>query len=284
MPISWKEKVKLLVKEGGIRPSKAKGQSFLVDEHVTEQMVAIAGVNKNTSVLEIGPGLGIMTERLVKEAKKVLAVELDNKLYQLLEQVFYNQQNLTLRHEDILDVPLAEIVKCLGREYIIVANIPYAISSPLFKKFLTQEPKPKTMTVLVQKEVAERITAGVGGTSLLSLAVQTYGKPEMMELVPKEAFYPVPKVTSAILHVDLSKPGLKFKNKEEEKRFWQVARIGFSARRKQLHNNLVAGLMMTQERVKEVLEAVGIEEKARPQELTLEQQQSQSSNLETEKN
>ena len=272
--------IKYLLGQYGIRPSKAKGQNFLINKNVIEKIIKAADLNKNDCVVEIGPGFGILTEELIKASKKVLTIELDKRLIFFLQKKFKNEKNLKIIENDILKIKNEEIAKllnCQNEGYKVVANLPYAITKPVLKKFLTYEPKPKEMVVLVQKEVAQKIAAKAGQMSLLSLSVQIYGQPEIMGYVSKANFYPQPKVDSAILKIKLhpqffAPEIIKVMSKSikfDEKKFWQLIKFGYSSPRKQLQNNLAAGLKIKKETVKNTLKMAGLNEKIRPGELGL---------------
>ncbi|MCX6746114.1 MAG: 16S rRNA (adenine(1518)-N(6)/adenine(1519)-N(6))-dimethyltransferase RsmA, partial [Candidatus Parcubacteria bacterium] len=228
--------IKNLLNQYGIRPSKGKGQNFLINENILAKIIQAAELNKNDCVLEIGPGFGILTEELIKNSKKVLSIELDKRLIFFLRQKFKGVQNLEILEGDILRIKNEQIVKlldCQSVGYKVVANLPYAITKPIIKKFLTYEPKPKELVVLVQKEVAQKIAAKPGQMGLLSLSVQLYAQPEIIDYVSKENFYPQPAVESAILRIKLwpqffapeIKKVLGGNIEFEEKKFWQMVKF-----------------------------------------------------------
>ncbi|OGY42134.1 MAG: ribosomal RNA small subunit methyltransferase A [Candidatus Buchananbacteria bacterium RBG_13_39_9] len=252
--------IKKLCNDFGIRPSKGKGQNFLLNEQIIEEIIKAADLSTADYVLEIGPGFGILTEQLIKKCQKVLAIELDKGLVFFLKKKFSASGGKTEKNPEIL---LADILAIKNQDlsdklksvnYKIVANLPYAITKPIFKKFLSYSPKPLEMTLLVQKEVAQKIIAQPGEMSILALSVQFYGQPEIVGYVGKENFYPLPKVDSAILKIKI-RPGLpeelkrvlsqKDLEKFEENKFWQLVKMGFSSPRKQLQNNLAAGLKIS---------------------------------------
>jgi 16S rRNA (adenine1518-N6/adenine1519-N6)-dimethyltransferase len=271
--------IKFLLRQYGIEPSKAKGQNFLINQNILKKITSAADLHKDDKVLEIGPGFGILTEELIKECKKVLSVELDKGLVFFIKKKFKEAKNLEILVGDILQIKNADLVKKLesSKAYKVVANLPYAITKPILRKFLSYQPKPAMMVVLVQKEVAEKICAKPGKMSLLSLTVQFYGQPEIIGYVGKQNFYPQPKVESAILRIKVY--AQKFlpqlaKNPEliagfEEKNFWQLVKFGYSSPRKQLHNNLAAGLRISNLEVKKALEIANLNEKIRAQDLSL---------------
>ena len=266
------KEIKKLIKDYKLKPAKAKGQNFLINHEVLKKIAKTANLTKNDYILEIGPGFGILTEALLKSSKKVLAVELDKRLAYFLKQKFKGQKNLEILEADILKIKNFDLAKKLGNQkYKIVANLPYAISKPVLKKFLTYEPKPELMVVLLQKEVAEKIVAQSGKMSLLSLSVQFYGQAKIIDYVAKQNFYPQPQVESAILKIKINQtlPAEISRIKNfEEKKFWQIVKIGFSSPRKQLQNNLSAGLKLDKHIVKDKLKLAKLEENIRPEDLT----------------
>jgi len=196
------DEIKNLTRQYGIKPSKSKGQNFLIDENILTKIVGAAELKKTDYVLEIGPGLGVLTKELTQIAKKVLSVELDKSLVFFLKKNFKENKNLEILESDILKIKNIDITKTLGsKDYKLVANLPYNITKPIFRKFLSYEPKPSQIIVLVQKEVGQKIVAKDKKESVLSLSVKFYGQPEIIDYVPKESFYPQPKVDSAILKI-----------------------------------------------------------------------------------
>jgi 16S rRNA (adenine1518-N6/adenine1519-N6)-dimethyltransferase len=262
-----------LLKVNKIKPGYVAGQNFLICNDVLQSIVAAADIKPSDCILEVGPGLGVMTGELVKQAKKVLAIEYDNQLIPLITKLVDVNDNLELINEDILRVKNDEIVARLGKKYRVVANIPYQITSKIIKKFLTFEPKPDSLVLLVQKEVAERIVAKPGQLSKLAISVQFYSQPEIIRIVPHECFWPEPKVNSAIIKFTLHNKYLKkIKDvKLEEKKFWSVVRGGFVGKRKTLANNLSSSLHMTRDDAIAILESIGIDKNSRAQELSIDQ-------------
>ena len=236
--------LKSLLSRFHIRPSKKLGQNFLLSEQALDQIVEAAELSPEDTVLEIGPGLGVLTRRLCEKAGLVLAVEKDRKLVTALRKLFKSQKNVKVIHGDALFIhPTSYELPAspAGRpatSYKVVANIPYYLTGKILQNFLTSEQKPSLMVLLLQKEVAERITASPGQMSILAVSVQFYAEPEIIGRVGRENFYPEPEVDSAIVRLKvLEKPRLAV----DEKRFFQLVKIGFAGKRKQLHNNLQAG-------------------------------------------
>lgn len=269
--------VRDLLKFYGIRPSKSKGQNFLVDEEVYDSIVRAARLQAGDTVLEIGPGLGTLTERLTAQVKHVVAVELDHLLVRVLHDRLVLIKNVTIVEGDILAKPVSAFN--VTAPYRVVANIPYNITGAILKKFLTHDVQPTSMTLLMQKEVGERVTAKPGAMSLLALSVQLYGEPSIARIVPRTSFLPAPQVDSVILNIARIHP---FPWTDvPEKFFWRVARIGFSAKRKQLHNNIAGGFQLSMSEAKKILESVGVQPIARAEALTLEQWHSLARELQT---
>ncbi len=258
--------IKTICKAYNIYPTKAKGQNFLIDKNVLNKIIKAADLKKDDVVLEIGPGLGILTFELAKKVKKVYAVELDKKLIEVLETLFLSYKNIKVIEGDILKLNFKDL-DLKDNKYKIVANLPYNITSVVLRKFLENKPRAKEIVVMVQKEVAQRIVAKPGQMSLLSVSVQFYSQPEIVDFVSRNCFWPVPGVDSAILRIK----EIRKNNKVDEKKFFQVVRVGFSSRRKQLQNNLAAGFRLPNEAVKQTLKELKIKENARAQELNIEQ-------------
>ena len=183
-----------------LRARKGLGQNFLVDGSILKKIAAAAELTPSDTVIEVGPGLGVLTETLVEQAGKVIAIELDNHLAEILKTHFSGSNKVTVINEDVLKINPADI---LGKqtEYKVVANLPYYITSAVIRHFLEASVKPKMMVLMVQKEVAKQITAQPGEMSLLSVSVQLYGKPTMVSKVSARCFYPAPNVDSAILKI-----------------------------------------------------------------------------------
>jgi len=259
-----------LLRHAGLRARKGLGQHFLVDESVLGLIIETAELASSDIVIEIGPGLGILTRELAGKAGRVIAVELDGRLAAVLKESLAAFDNVTIINGDILKIDPAVLLReAGGPEYKVVANLPYYITSPVLRHFLEAPARPRTMVVMVQKEVAEVIAARPGRMSLLSVGVQLYGKPEIIGHVSAESFYPVPEVDSAILKISVStEPGVAV---SDEAGFFSVVRAGFSASRKQLGNSLVRGLGLPRAEVLRMLEDSGIEPRRRAETLSLEE-------------
>jgi 16S rRNA (adenine1518-N6/adenine1519-N6)-dimethyltransferase len=221
-----------------IRPNKAFGQNFLVDRDVLLHIVEAAEIDADDQVLELGAGTGVLTRELAKRAMRVVAVELEREMLTLLAKTTHNYTNVEIMERNLLYIDPKEI---FGSEpYKLVANLPYYIASPTFRHFLESANPPRLLVVMVQYEVAQRIVAAPGDLSLLGVSIQFYGEPKIVAHVPARAFYPAPKVDSAILRIDL-KDEVPLTPKERDS-FFRMVQAGFSERRKQLHNSLAHGL------------------------------------------
>jgi len=254
---------KNLLKEYGLKPSKGLGQHFLIGQGVLKKIIQTAGLKTTDVVLEIGPGLGILTRELAKMVKKVIAVEKDQRLCRILERELKNFKNLKIIQDDILksniQYPISNI------QYKIVANLPYYITSPVIRKFLEMQNQPKLMVLMVQKEVAQRICSKPPRMSLLAVAVQFYAKPEIVSYVSKNCFWPEPKVDSAIIKIT---PINANKNANPRK-FFKIVRAGFSHPRKQLINNFSQGLKIEKKEIKKWLQKNKINPKQRAETLNI---------------
>jgi len=257
-----------------LHPDKRLGQNFLVDESVLSRVVAAAEISPQEDVLEIGAGLGSLTRHLCSLARHVVAVELDARLLPPIKEVLSKCANLRLVQGDILALdPAALMVEAqTASGYLVVANIPYYITSALLRHLLEARRPPRRMVLTVQVEVAERICARPGDMSLLSLSVQVYGKPEVVMRIPAGAFYPVPKVDSAVVRVDINPspllPSAQIRN------FFRLAKAGFSQKRKTLRNALAGGMHWSPDQAARVLNLAGIEPMRRAETLGLEEWES----------
>ncbi len=256
-----------------MQPKKSLGQNFLRDEGVVEKIISDISAREGEVIVEVGPGEGVLTERLAERGARVVAIELDDRLIPVLEERFRHYPNVSIVHQDVLQVNMKEVFKSCelqGSSYRIVGNLPYYITSAIVRKFLESECAPSEMFFMVQKEVGERICAGVGKMSVLSVAVQYYADPEMLFVVPKESFDPIPKVESAFIRIVTNNKGQFTGDGEETRKFFRMVKIGFSARRKTLENNLANGLHLEKILVSELLEDAGVSTKARAQDLSIE--------------
>lgn len=258
--------IKNLLRQLNIKPKKFLGQNFLVDERVLEKIIAAADLSKNDVVLEIGPGLGILTERLTQKAKLIMAVEKDKNLADFLREKFKDKENLKIVQGDILKFKPQDFeLQPFG--YKVAANIPYYLTSRLMRILLESKQKPSKIVLLVQKEVALRICAKKEEHSLLSLSVQYYGQPEIQGYVSKNAFYPKPKVDSAILKIEVFKKPPHYV--KDERTFFKIMHAAFQTKRKQLKNSLARNLKIPKAEMEKYLSLSQINERSRPQDLGL---------------
>jgi len=252
-----------------LRPSKSLGQNFLVDKAALERIVAAAELTPGDVVLEVGAGLGTLTKRLALSAGHVVAVEIDERLMPVLEDVLGDCSNVTLIRDDILKLDIEALIKAPSARYVVVANLPYYITSAVLRHLLEAKLRPRRMVVTVQREVAQRIVAKPGDMSLLAVSVQFYGRPRLLFRIKPGSFYPPPDVESAVLQIDLH---TTFPVEvEDAAAFFRVVRAGFAQRRKQLRNTLAAGLGLKPDEVAARLTKVGVDPRWRAQVLTLEQ-------------
>lgn len=260
-----------------MRTKKSLGQYFLKSEKALKEIVAAGELKPGETVLEIGPGTGILTKKLLETGVKIFAVEKDDELYKQLEknyEIEINTGKFMPIHGDILDFEPEKYGFKQG-SYKIIANIPYNITGAILKKFLSTKNRPKKMVLLVQKEVAERIIARSGKESILSIAVKVYGKPRYIETVKAGSFVPIPKVNSAIIAIE--NISAEFFRNISEKEFFALVQMGFRSKRKKLSSNL--SHVFAKDKVVEVFSKFGIEENARAEDLNLESWKTLAENL-----
>ncbi len=268
--------VRRLLKQWNLRPSKGLGQNFLANQATIEKIVAAAKLTPDDVVLEVGAGLGTLTERLARHAGHVVAVELDQRLLPVLQSVLADFDNITLIQGDVLALDPAALISAASIhhpasniQYKVVANLPYYITSAVLRHLLEANLKPQRMAITVQREVAERIVAKPGQMSLLAVSVQFYGRPRLLFRIKPGSFYPSPEVESAVVGIDLhATPPVPV---EDTAAFFHVARAGFAQRRKQLRNSLAAGLRQSPDEVAAKLREVGVDPRRRAQTLSLEE-------------
>ncbi len=261
-----------------IVPSRSKGQNFLVDEDAYDEMIAAADLPADAVVLEVGPGLGFLTERLAARTQKVIAVELDTAIVPALNMRLKERgmDSVSVFNEDVMNFTgrWADEARAAGEHLAVVTNLPYNISSIFLRKFIGGNEggiAPGRLTIMLQKEVAERIVAQPGSMSILAVSVQFYADAEIRAVIPASSFWPMPVIASAVITFtrqtrmmeELSRAGIS------EKDFFRLVKIGFSARRKMLKANLAGGLRIPLATASSVLERAGIDLSARPQELSV---------------
>ncbi len=266
-----------MFKKCHLQPSKRLGQHFLISQKALQKIIQTAEISKKDIVLEIGPGLGILTQELAQRAKKVIAVEKDKRMVTRLQETLKDHQNVEIIHNDILkilrDSPSDTVLESRTvseglslKKYKVVANIPYYLTSPLIRLFLESARPPQEMILLIQKEVAQRICAKPPKMSLLAVAVQFYSQPKIISYVSKKSFWPRPKVDSAIIKISQIK---KPKNINPEK-FFRIVKAGFASPRKQLINNLFQKLNLDRGKIKKALTQCRLDIQVRAENLSVE--------------
>lgn len=281
-----------------IKPARSKGQNFLINEKIYDEIVKAAEISADDVVLEVGPGLGFLTAKLAEKARQVIAVELDDKIASYLEMAIAAQdvENIFIVNEDVLRFNLGAFFERNDFEkqqkYKIVANLPYNISSIFLRTFLSSQLKPEAITLMLQKEVANRIVAQAPDNNLLALSVAFYAEAKIIREVKAGNFWPEPKVDSAVIKISLNKDDhwrdfliankiIKSSKKKDdlfleqeilglERKFFRMLKVSFSAKRKMLKNNLAAGLEIKALELEENLLSIGIDLKTRAENLSLE--------------
>lgn len=248
---------KNLLKKHGVKPSKRLGQNFLIDKNVLKKIIRTANLSPEDVVLEVGPGLGILTQELAKGAKQVIAVEKDKRMCEILAEVLNagNVRNVRIVNQDILKF---DPYTLCPKSYTLIANLPYYLTTPAIRKFLETKNPPQEIILVIQKEVAQRITAKPGKMSILTVSVQFYAEPKIISYVSKESFWPQPKVDSAIIKI-VPKRWQKDINTEL---FFKIVKAGFSSKRKMLKNNLKLD--------ESILKKLGLNPKVRAENLSIQ--------------
>jgi 16S rRNA (adenine1518-N6/adenine1519-N6)-dimethyltransferase len=259
--------LKTILQRYKLNANKTYGQHFLMDETILEDMIDEAGIKAGECVLEIGPGIGNLTERLLERKAKVLSVEKDPQFLNVLKELKKEHPDFSYELTDALKFNFSERLK--DKPYKVVANIPYYITGKIVQLFMHAAHKPESLTLLMQKEVAYNIAAKPGSMNLIAISVQLFADARVVSVVPAHKFYPAPKVDSAVIHITLHKKP-KYKLKDEAKLF-RILHACFSGKRKQLHNTLTNNLQLDKELVAQTLEQLKIDPMIRPQQLTLEQ-------------
>lgn len=264
MAFSLKGNVKNILKKYQIRPSKRLGQNFLIDKGVIKKIIKAADLSSEDIVLEIGPGLGVLTQELAKKAKRVIAIEKDPRMVEILKERLKDFSNIEIIQGDILKIFNSQFSIF---NYKIVGNLPFYLTSPAIRLFLESvEVKPQQMVLVVQKEVGQRICTRPPKMSILAVSVQIYAKPEIISYLSKKSFWPQPKVDSAIIKLKVKKEKLKI----DRELFFRIVKTGFSQPRKQLINNLSKGLVRERVKVKNWLLKNNIQPTQRAETLEVE--------------
>ena len=252
--------------------SKGFGQNFIVNPGVPPKIVDAAGIDRSCGVIEIGPGIGVLTKEMARRAGKVVAVEVDKRLPPVLEETLAGFDNVKVVLQDVLKTDLKALAaqEFPGMKVVVCANLPYYITSPIIMKLLEDKLPIDNITVMVQKEAAERLAAlpGTRESGAVSCAVRYFAQPRMMFSVQAGSFYPAPKVTSAVVRMDLRPtPAVSV---PDEKAYFALVRAAFGQRRKTAANSIAAGLGIPRPQVTVALEAAGLDPRVRPEQLTLE--------------
>lgn len=273
MNLTNPETIKKIMDGLGRGFNKSLGQNFLVDQSVLDAAVSAAGIDETYGVIEVGPGIGTLTVELSKHAGKVVAIELDRGIADYLQKAFVAYDNVEIIQGDALKIDLKKIIDeyMKGMPVVVIANLPYYITTPLIMKFLEEGLPLESITVMIQKEVADRIVAEAGTKEYgaISVAVQYYSTPEIIRTVPPESFMPPPKVTSAVIKMDVKnhqKPEVA-----DEKKFFRTVKAAFGQRRKTLVNALSSGFSLPKDEITKVVTDVTGSEKIRGEQLTLGQ-------------
>jgi len=259
--------VSATLKKYGIRPDKNLGQNFLTDPIILDKICSIAGVTEQDLVLEIGAGLGHLTAQLARSARQVIAIELDDRLIPPLKEAVSAFDNVQIIQGDILQLDPGEILQ--ENDYLVVANIPYYITSRIIRNLLETEHKPKQITLTIQYEVAQRVCARTGRLSLLALSVLMYGDPSLEMRVPAGSFYPAPKVDSAVIKINLYPEPLLAGSLRNH--FFTVIKAGFLHKRKTLRNSLSKGLGWSPGNAADLLSSASVDPQRRAETLSLEE-------------
>ncbi len=270
------DETKFIMKKYGIYANKSLGQNFLIDDSVVEKIVESANISSEDLVIEIGPGLGTLTNELLKKAKKVIAIELDDRMIRILKDRFALYDNLEIINQDVLKVELNSIIRDEKKHNgvksaKVVANLPYYITTPIIMKLLEEKGDFESITVMIQKEVADRLCEIPGGklSGAITYSVFYYAEAEKVLMVPYTSFIPAPEVDSEVINLRIRKePPVKVKN---EKNLFKIIKYAFMQRRKTLINALSkCDLFSGKEQIRKILAELNINEKARGEELSLQ--------------
>lgn len=273
LKLSSPRTIKYIMEKYGFKFSKSLGQNFLIDEQVIEDIMEGAEVGPEDCILEVGPGIGVMTQALAERAEKVVSVELDSSLLPVLDETLAAHDNVVIVNDDILKVDVRELIdrEFQGRRPKVVANLPYYVTTPIIMMFLEEGLPVTDIVVMVQKEVADRIVSGPGNKiyGALSVAVQFYADPCVIVKAPKGLFMPQPKVDSVVVRMRiLDQPKVDVKDRQL---FFRVVKAAFGMRRKTLLNALSAGLNISKDLVKDVMDSCAIDPKRRGETLSIEE-------------
>ena len=264
--------IKNILARHGFTFSKAMGQNFLINPSVCPKMAEQCGIIENTGVIEIGPGIGVLTCELAKRAKKVVAIELDERLLPILDETLAEFDNVKVINEDVMKLDLKKLIdeEFADMNVVVCANLPYYVTSPILMKLLEERLRISAITVMVQKEVAQRICVGAGNrnTGSISLAVNYYAEPEVFFYVKSGSFMPAPKVDSAVVKLNIRETPVC--EVDDEKLFFKVIKAAFSQRRKTILNALSNNFGFSKDEILKVLNAAGVSPSSRAENLTIE--------------
>ena len=273
MKLTSPQVIKKIMGNSGLKFNKSLGQNFLIDDEVLARTIRASGVNKDYGVIEIGPGIGTLTAELAENAGKVVAIELDRQIAEYLKTAFVAYSNVEIIQGDALKLNLNDIINehLAGMPVVVVANLPYYITTPLIMKFLEEALPLESITVMIQKEVAERIVAKANTKDYgaLSVAVQFYATPEIITIVPPESFMPAPKVTSAVIKIDIKNHTMPQVSNQDK--FFKVVKAAFGQRRKTLVNALSSAFEMPKDELRELIVLVCGNENTRGETLNISQ-------------
>ncbi len=263
--------IKDILHRHGFTFSKALGQNFLINPSVCPRMAELSGAGEGVGVIEIGPGIGVLTNELCQLADKVVAVELDKRLIPVLGETLAEYDNVKVINADVLELDLNKLIEeeFSGMDVVICANLPYYITSPVIMKLLEDKLPITAITVMVQKEAAQRICAPVGSreSGAVTVSVNYYAEPSLQFHVSAGSFMPAPKVDSAVIRLDVRKEPPVI---TDEEKFFKVVKAAFSQRRKVISNSLSSGLKMSKDEINEVLAAANVPSNARAEKLSLD--------------
>lgn len=258
---------KTLLEEYDIVPRKSLGQNFLHDPNMLDKIVSIAELTPNDLVLEVGPGTGLLTERIAKAAKQLISIEVDERLQPLLEEIVAQHPNLTIRYQDILTLDVATLYQ--NQPYSVVANLPYYITSAILRHLLESDHRPTRLVLTMQMEVAERMIAKPDDMSILSVSVQFFGRPQIAARLKPSVFWPRPEVDSAVVRIETyAQPIVDVPNNQT---FFRVVRAGFGQKRKQLRNSLASGLGLNADHTATIFDIAKIDSRRRAETLTIDE-------------
>lgn len=272
--ISSPKKTKEIVQKYGFKFSKSLGQNFLIDQNILDNIVEGSNISKDDYVIEVGPGIGSLTQNIAEKSKSVVAIEIDKTLIPILNDTLKDYSNVEVINEDVLKLDLHKLIneKFKGNRAKVIANLPYYVTTPIIMKFLEERVPVQSLTIMIQKEVADRMQAkpGTKDYGALSIAVQYYCNPKILLKVPPSVFIPQPKVESTVIKLDiLERPKVYVEN---EDLFFALVKDAFGKRRKTLLNALSTGnLKLNKDLLKDVLLSSGIDENRRGETLTIEE-------------